>query len=172
MLEQLRKIRDAGSITRFHTARVIKEETVAQHSYGVATIVLTLTRGTASRDLIIAALLHDLGEAAIGDIPSPVKASLPQETQDAMEKMETDAIMDMFPRLAEDMSLEPEDVHTLHVADRMDGLMKCIEELQMGNRHIVPIGMRYCQYLLDITDEAPTYQHEVNELIFEFRGSL
>jgi len=33
------------------------------------------------------------------------------------------------------------------LADRLDGLLKCIDELNLGNRHIIKIGSRYCNYL-------------------------
>ena len=66
----------AGMVQRWHTVPGLNQ-TIAEHSWGVAMLVL-LQHPTASRELLAAALLHDIHEVVIGDIPSPAKIAIPE----------------------------------------------------------------------------------------------
>lgn len=61
-----------GYTTRYHTERTLREDTVGHHSFNVAAIVMYV-RPDASAALLRAALLHDVAEHVLGDIPAPVK---------------------------------------------------------------------------------------------------
>lgn len=162
-------VRDAGAIKRFHTARVIKEESVAEHSFNVAMILLQLTKGKASRALILAALTHDLGEAATGDIPANIKTSMPETARYELEEAENRAVVAMLPYQECHEVLTEREGNLLHIADRLDGLAKCAEELRMGNRGIITIGERYCSYLFTLTDKDDTHRKDVQSAIDSFR---
>lgn len=52
--------------------RMLKRESLAEHHLMTAQIILCIFPN-ASRNLLIAAMTHDVGEAVTGDIPSPTK---------------------------------------------------------------------------------------------------
>lgn len=169
---RLRLMRDAGAVRRFHTCRIIKEDSVAEHSFNVANIVLALTRGRASRNLILAALFHDMGEYMMGDIPAPTKRLFPENVREAIEASEMEAICRI--QYDVDFTISMEERAILKIADRMDGLMKCIDELRMGNRHIIPAGNNFATYMAQTeTDDEfiirareaviSTWQMEINQ---------
>lgn len=168
--KQVKELRDAGIVQRFHTARVLRHESVAEHSFNVAQLVMALTCGQASRDLILAALMHDMGEYKTGDIPSPVKLRLPPEVAATMESMEVEATKELHPGAW--WGLTPVEERILAIADRLDGLMKCVDELKMGNRHIIPIGNRYVGYLMRYTDDDNHLRQEVAEIIHLWNTEL
>jgi len=168
LMPRINRIRSAGAIKRFHCARVIKEESVAEHSLNVAALVLVLTKGLASRNLLIASMLHDHGEAAIGDIPANIKSKLPPEARQELEDKEQSELDLMFPELV-GTGLTEEEEYTLHIADRLDGLLKCTDEVMMGNRHLIHIGERYCGYLFGLTDKNDLYRVDAMEVIDNFR---
>jgi len=165
---RIERIRAAGSIKRFHTARVIKEETVAEHSLNVAALVLVLTEGEASRNLLVRAMTHDHGEAAIGDIPANIKSRMPLEARQELELKESEEVELMFPGLST-LHLSAEEERILHLADRLDGLLKCTDEVKMGNQHLTIIGERYCEYLADLTSTDKPFYPVVWDIIHNFR---
>ena len=81
LTEEVFLLRDAGAVKRSHTCRTIKERNVAEHSHGVAMLIISLYKAAGIRpsgDLLAAALCHDLSEIATGDIPAPVKRYHPE----------------------------------------------------------------------------------------------
>lgn len=169
--KRIDRIRSAGAIKRFHTARVIKEETVAEHSLNVATLVLVLTEGAASRNLLIHAMIHDHGEAAIGDIPANIKSRMPPEARRELEMKEQVEVEYMFPGLP-GLPLTEEEERTLHIADRLDGLLKCKDEVVMGNGHLIKIGLRYCNYLIELVSHGGAHYQLVWDVIGDFRSII
>lgn len=167
LLKQIKMAREAGSIKRFHAVRTIKEETIGEHSFNMVNLVMILTEGKASRELILAAITHDMGEWAVGDIPSQIKKALPPELRIEVDKREYDAIRTIHPILP---GLDETDLHLLKLADNLDGLLKCIDELKMGNQHVIPCGERYCGYIQDLVEHDPLYRLEAECIIADFRG--
>lgn len=82
----------AGRVRRWHTNPGL-EQSVAEHSWGVA-VLLLLENPDVSKDLLIAALLHDAHEVSFGDIPSPAKQAYP-----ALVKAEGQDAFHFFARL-------------------------------------------------------------------------
>ena len=65
----------AGSeVKRYHTVTTLVSETVGHHSHGVAMMCLMFDP-MASRQLLMAALFHDLAEHQTGDIPPLLNVS-------------------------------------------------------------------------------------------------
>lgn len=153
-VQRIHQARLASKVRRFHTCVVSKEESVGEHSLNVANLVLILTDGQASKDLIVAAMTHDMGEAMTGDIPSPVKRQLGAEVSGLINEMENRAIIRIHPYLS-DLKLSEEEHTILKVADNLDGLMKCLDELYLGNRHIIGVGLNYCSYLMNVVGVSP-----------------
>jgi hypothetical protein len=66
----------AGQVVRWHTVPMLRRETVAEHSWQVARLALAICPDL-PRDVLVRALMHDVGEIASGDVPFPVKANNP-----------------------------------------------------------------------------------------------
>lgn len=109
---------NAGAVRRWHTnphmAHVV--DTIDGHSGRVAKLILLL-HPAPSMALLRAALTHDDGEYAVGDIPGPAKAAMPPVVRDALDAIETaarGAIWGPDPVLTEAEAL------WLRYADRLD----------------------------------------------------
>jgi 5'-deoxynucleotidase YfbR-like HD superfamily hydrolase len=77
-VHSMREILRGGHVLRWHARPDVPSETVAHHHAQVAQIVVWLTQGAASAELLRAALHHDSGELYAGDLPYPVKVALPE----------------------------------------------------------------------------------------------
>lgn len=91
MLEQQQQhrfliLREAGAVRRLHTARTLRQQTLAEHSWGVAMLVLELMP-SARATLLHWALTHDLHELETGDTPAPTKWKHPA-IEDALRAAE------------------------------------------------------------------------------------
>lgn len=145
MNSKLRAARRAGRVARYHTSTLVHREDVAQHSFNLMNILMVMLNGNVSNDLLVAALLHDQGEYLTGDIPSPVKKMLPPAAKSHIEMVEEQAV-NMIHAKGHPVLTEWE--HTmLKVADNLDGLLKCIEEVELGNQDLIITGSTYCIYL-------------------------
>jgi len=167
MLSKIHKARDAGAIKRFHTARLIQGETVAEHSFNLVNLIMIVTNGNASRNLILAAITHDLGEYAVGDIPSPIKRALPKEVAHQIDLREEGAVQDIHPCM-KGIFLAPAEAFLLSLADKLDGLLKCIDELRMGNRRITTAGDNYCNYIIEMCDFDAPFRGVALQIIQEY----
>lgn len=65
-----------GGTRRYHNRPELNQD-VAQHSWGVAVIILTM-HPNPSVNLLKAAILHDSPEKVYGDIVSPTKVAFPE----------------------------------------------------------------------------------------------
>ena len=68
---------NGAAVKRYHTIPTINSETVGEHSFGVAMMVLAITEQKASANLLKAALFHDMAEQHTGDVPFPSKKAFP-----------------------------------------------------------------------------------------------
>lgn len=66
-------IRLAGQVIRYHTWPHIRQQSVGEHSWQVARILLSIA--PVYPGLLKHAILHDIGEIGTGDLPYPVKAN-------------------------------------------------------------------------------------------------
>lgn len=112
---------NAGAVRRWHTnphmAHVV--DTIGSHSGRVAKLILML-HPAPSMALIRAALTHDDGEYATGDISGHAKAALlpaVREALDAIEQHAREAIWGPDPVLTDNEAL------WLRYADRVDAYM-------------------------------------------------
>ena len=152
----------AGSaVRRFHTIPTIQENTVGHHSHGVAMLLWELTRGNARVELIMAGLSHDLGEQAIGDIPSPSKRAIGSEGMAALDALEEKTLFDAGLQFI----LTEEEKVLLKMADCLDGMLFCISERRMGNKSVIPIFERFRSYIY----ELPLKTELLREIIGEWR---
>lgn len=137
-------LRNGGTVRRYHTHYTAQQDTVASHSWGVATVVDALYAPIgAPAHMLRAALYHDIAEFHCGDIPSPAKRML---HSDALKKMEDAYMRDagLFTELSESDRL------ILKYADILEGFMFCSEEVARGNKSIVPVFNKYSEFISEI----------------------
>ncbi len=129
-MKRLDTIRIAGRVKRYHTTDTVRVQNVADHSWNVAQILLHVDPNC-NRELLIAALHHDIPEYFTGDVPAPAKWASPSLTTDlAMLENEVEVELDICTFLrANEKAL-------LKFADSLECLMWCVEEMQMGNMRI------------------------------------
>lgn len=131
----------AGSeVTRYHTVTTLVKETVGHHSHGVAMLALLLNP-LASRQVLMAALFHDLAEHQTGDIPSPAKRQFGiGDKVDELEHRLMRAAGIVMPELT------PDDARTVKLADLAQGALFCVREISLGNSRMRTVLDRYLAY--------------------------
>ena len=127
MRDLIEFIHNGGGVRRFHTVRTLTDNTVAEHSFGVAWFAWLLTEGTARPKLLMACLAHDLAEQLVGDVPSPAKRAL--GVGNDLDELENKILEGQ----GLSFSLTPEEQRTLKLADCFDGMMFCLRERKMGS---------------------------------------
>ena len=138
-------------ITRWGLMRSTRAETLAEHSAETAQLAHLLALlaneqfGADVRPdaVTVAALYHDAAEILTGDLPTPVKYSGEElkNAYKALEQQASERICAMAPKpvqasLLEAMTgsgLTAREKSILKAADKLSGLIKCIEERQSGN---------------------------------------
>ena len=124
--------RRGGNVLRYHTETILRPETVAHHSANVAYICTILEDATAEH--LYHALVHDIPEQMTGDIPYPFKQ------QNPALKSFVDASEEGFLRHNQMyLSVSPEIHQVVKAADMLDLVLKCVEEMRMGNSTVYEI---------------------------------
>lgn len=143
-LDSLHILRDGANIKRFHTARTLRQQSVGEHSHGVAMIIHAIAPSV-RKELIIAALTHDLSEIVTGDTPAPVKWAHPLIAK-ALDSVELSFFNEMRLRI----DLNPVEVHLLKWADMFELLLWAYEETLMGNKYAELLIDRAAEYLEEL----------------------
>lgn len=143
--KQLEFVLKGGLTKRYHTNGTIREQNVAEHSFFVAWL-LELMYGALGRNLAFAAVFHDIAEGAVGDVASPVKRSICQlkGLLDTAEANALRAVELTAPRFSE------EEYRRLKMADNMEGLLYCVEEIRRGNSDAIEIYNNFLSYVLSL----------------------
>lgn len=161
-IEVLEELRAAGDILRFHTSPLRQPQTVGQHTYNVALLVLAIDPD-ASPALLRAALLHDAPEIMTGDVPSPVKWKH-QFLEDALREVEAIMLRRInFPQLT---TTERE---ILKLADHIEGAYFCVEQAERGDTLGLDIARKYLEAA---TKRAGTTQLYARKLLDRLRQRL
>lgn len=161
----IKVVRAGNSVTRWHTRRMHKYETVGEHTANVLSIVFALC-GTEnpSPNLIGATLLHDTAEQWTGDVPATAKWYMPVLKQN-LDDLELDMMSENMlhvPTITDDEKL------VLKWADMLDLCYTCLGELEMGNRTVSEVFDRGVEYLKGLTPH-PIGLKLLDELIKERR---
>lgn len=155
MIDWVEMTRRGGDVVRNHTYPTLLDQTVAQHSFNMACIVLTVTDGEASKELLKACLFHDLHEQYTGDVPAPVKWN--NETLHAsLYEIQEEFDAGFFIKC----ELTPQEESLLHFADSLEFQIYCCEELMLGNRNIVEMYTRSRNKMLKKASPFPTEECE------------
>lgn len=140
-------------INRWGLMNNTKSENISEHSLEVAILahaLVTIANKRFSADLnadraAVIGMFHDASEILTGDMPTPVKYFNPEikNAYQAVEKVAENKLLGMLPK-----ELEPEyrpliaDVDEeleiyVKAADKLSALIKCIEEIRMGNKEFI-----------------------------------
>lgn len=131
-------------INRWGLMRNSRQENLSEHTLEVAYIAhaLALMSGMEPSRAVFCALYHDCSEIITGDLPTPIKYDNP-EIRHSYRQIEHTAATRLLSTLPEKLAEqympcffeEDEQVKKIvKAADKLSALMKCIEEIQMGNR--------------------------------------
>lgn len=149
---------------RFHTADTLTTQTVGEHSFGVAWLVILLNP-SARKELILAALAHDLAEHVVGDVASPAKRAFPA-LKSALDSAEALALcgagLDYTKGLADS------ELRLLKYADMLDGMLFCVRERKMGSVVVTEIYERFRQYASEVKGLPPSAEELFNTITYEW----
>lgn len=136
-------------IERWALMRNTGKENLSEHSLETAFIAHALALISNKRlgknlnpeRAALLALFHDTPEVITGDLPTPVKY-YNSDISGAYKKIEKEAVKKLISLLPEDLKPEfegvyydrdPELCEIVKAADKISALIKCLEEMHMGN---------------------------------------
>lgn len=135
----------ASRVRRYHTADV-QEQSLAQHSWGVAMIVARITPPDNPRLAVLLkyALTHDLHEYVSGDSPATAKwKSVELEAYHRREEEE----FNRHHKLVDLADLTGEEAAIVKWADMLELVIWCQKEMVKGNKFANPIYERGRRWL-------------------------
>lgn len=141
----MRKLRLAGAVKRYHTVPTIGTQTVAEHSFNLCLLILQLTEGKASAELLKAALYHDLPEVDTGDVPATAKWRAPELNRQL--KLLEDTFESTYGTY---VHLDEKEKEILKWCDVMELVLYGLDQLNMGNRNLLAVAERGVEYLNDL----------------------
>ena len=130
-------------IRRWGLMRNAREENLSEHSLDTAYIAhaLALLSDVDPSRAVFCALYHDCSEILTGDMPTPVKYYSPQ-IKESYKEIEQAAAGRLLSSLPPDLQQayrphffeqDPQVLAVVKAADKLSALVKCIEEIRMGN---------------------------------------
>jgi hypothetical protein len=147
MMNGFFELYDAGEVRRYHTMRVVHDQSVGEHSWGVAFIIQWLYEpAPPSGALMCAAINHDLAERRTGDMPATAKwdnPTLAEALIDAEDKYGRETGLPQH-------KLTPDEDLILHYADMAELVAYCITECRMGNWRMHVIAERGLKRMADM----------------------
>ncbi len=144
---QAEELWSTGRVKRWHAFPIIGEQNVADHSWGVALIVMEVAEDHLSVNLMRAAITHDSAEFYTGDMPYQTKKRWPQLAV-ALEICEQD--VERVHNI--DWVLTGEQREILKWADMFELLLFADYQADLGNRNVVEM-QRQCY---SIVSNPPT----------------
>jgi 5'-deoxynucleotidase YfbR-like HD superfamily hydrolase len=138
----VRDPRAAGQVRRYHTWAIHKEQSVAEHTWQIMRILLTVWPA-APRNVIIHALIHDMGEMS-GDIQFPFKLLFP-ELKAGSEKAENQVRAVQLEGLGAPVAphpMSPFEKHVFKCCDNLEMWEYGLRESNMGNRYAMIVVNR------------------------------
>lgn len=142
----------AGLISRYHTVDCPRKQSVAEHSWGVAVILMEIvpTQYIGDYALLRAALVHDMAELHTGDVPAHVKWANPTLKAE-LDRIETKVEQEM----GVEIDLDPGRYQLLKVADLLELVYHAVRQLRLGNTNYRVVFDRGVEWLLEHKDWMP-----------------
>lgn len=161
LAHRLAFLRRGMGVNRYHAYHTQAKDSVGKHSAGVATFLILMNDVMPRAELLAAALMHDIPEGEMGDIPSPAKKAMPEEARIALAHTEQQMLKDaeLFYWLTQD------EVRQMKLADCLDGLMFCIEERRRGNTELKVCGDRYLSYICELPRSVNLREQELRNIL-------
>ncbi len=165
------------SIPRFTGSYLVQPQSGADHAFRVTMIALAIVDDYNSRnkkkikreEVLMKALLHDVEESVIGDLPSPVKYITP-EFRESVRLVEEKVMKDMVLEDAGPKSKEyykywlhakkDKSGKIIKIADKLEGFIKINFEIRQGNAG-----------LIEAYDETIVWFEENEELLKPFKAA-
>ena len=129
-INKVRAIREGGKTERAHTIPHYGSYSVAEHSWGVTTLLVIL-HPDPLRYLILAGIWHDVHERWTGDTPAPIKWCLGNVTKDELKRLENS----IESSLGINIDLSEEDLKWLKACDMLEFWLWSIDQEALGNRN-------------------------------------
>lgn len=154
----------AGKVKRYHTEDLLRDQTVAEHSWGVLLLVLLLGGDEITGSLLQAAALHDCHEKFFGDIPAPAKWSNPEFAKMIKEVEEYyDTMTGIQPLMN---SLTEEQRKILKSADMLEMALYILEERIKGNTNADVIFWNILQFCIeDSKSSSPVLNEKAHSVL-------
>ncbi len=166
-------------INRWSLMQNASQENIAEHSHSVAVIAHALCvignkkfgKSYNAERCALLALYHDTTEVITGDMPTPVKY-YNNDIKNAYKSIESAAgsrLLDMLPEELKDeysplFNKEPADEELWKIvkaADKIDALIKCINETRLGNKEFEKALEAQKKIIADIDmDEVRYFEKE------------
>lgn len=141
---------EAGKVTRLHTVPHLQHYDIAQHSWRMAMLLYALFPDPGpSKRLLWAVLTHDVAERWIGDTPTTIKWASPELTA-ALDNLE-EQVNNFF---GFKFKLIEKERRWLKALDLLELYLYCLDEIAMGNRHILQVRDE-CYKILSKHKEVP-----------------
>lgn len=136
------------NINRWGLMRNTRQENLSEHSLEVAFVAHCLAiignqrlgKDISPEKVAVAAMFHDTSEIITGDLPTPIKYYNPEikKAYKEIEAVAENQLIEMLPAdFKEDFSSiynpDSEIKAIVKAADKISALIKCIEEINMGN---------------------------------------
>jgi len=154
-------VREAGVIQRVHTVQSNGSYTNAEHTYHALSLLFVLYPGQPSMNLVKAMLWHDAAERWTGDIPGPMKYSIP-ELAKLVEEVENAC----FAEMGIDFELTEQEQKWLRAIDKIELWLWSHDQLALGNQNADEIQRTL--YDLFMTGAIPLPK-ECQDFVREFR---
>lgn len=155
-------------INRWGLMNSSKNENISEHSLEVsmlshALVLINNKKFGTNLDADKAAVLglyHDVSEILTGDMPTPIKYYNPEikSAYKNVEKVAQNKLLSLLPDYLQveysdillDDNMEKDLIPFVKAADKLSALIKCIEELKMGNKEFEKAKITIEQQLIDM----------------------
>lgn len=163
LLDQIDFMRRGHGVNRYHQRYTAVTDTVGKHSAGVAGFLILLQEGGAlpRAAALAAAIVHDLPECETGDIPAPAKRAMSPAARHSLSELEES----LLRQHGFEYDLSEDEQRLLKLADYLDGLMFCVEEMRRGNREVSGVGDVYCSYIAQYMHLANARERSVVQAV-------
>ena len=169
-----------NSLKRYNNIPRVKQESLAEHQYYTSIIIMKLLESTTlSTDLkyilLNYSLVHDVQELYTGDIPHNVKQDFPQFklmlTEIENEWVEKTIFSNVVMSYHDELESHPYLESIFKLADLLQVMMYCEEEVKFGNKHTDIINIHekaimLCESIVMYLVDEKILHHEFNAGLF------
>ncbi|QDP55877.1 MAG: hypothetical protein GOVbin8609_9 [Prokaryotic dsDNA virus sp.] len=125
----INKVMESGNVERFHQAVGVTKQKLSEHQWGVA-MLMEKFFPNCTRNAIMYALTHDIGELYTGDIPATTKWANP-DIKTLLDEYEEKIIYDLGVKYV----VSDEEARQLKLCDCLEGMTYCAYRYEMGEIH-------------------------------------